>query len=85
MFVCIKITNNSKKKKKNIKKAQILFIDQNNQGKKTNIHQMSQLFEPFREVGVVTGPFPFAVQQKGTEHFITCNIGKAFQIYQVCV
>ena len=42
---------------------------------------MSQLFAPYRAVGLVTDSTPYALVKRGKEHFINCSVGNAFQIY----
>lgn len=43
------------------------------------------IFEPFRAIGYITTNVPFSVQRLGTETFVTVSVGKAFQVYNVCV
>ena len=42
---------------------------------------MSQLFEPFRAIGVICDGCPAAVQQRGTETFVAVAVGRACQLY----
>ena len=39
------------------------------------------LFCPFRALGYITAPVPFAVQRRGRETFVTVSVGKAWQCY----
>ena len=40
----------------------------------------SQLFAPFRALGLITGEIPFLIDRRGTENFITLACEKSFQI-----
>ena len=41
------------------------------------------LYAPYKAVGIVTDGKPFAVNQLGTETFLTVSIGSVFQVYRV--
>jgi U3 small nucleolar RNA-associated protein 21 len=45
------------------------------------VSAMSQLFAPFRAIGVVCDDVPAAVQQRGTETFVAVAIGRSFQLF----
>ncbi|CBZ53894.1 hypothetical protein NCLIV_036760 [Neospora caninum Liverpool] len=42
----------------------------------------SVLFHPVRMLGKVTEAVPFGLARLGTEHFITCSSGRAFQVFE---
>ncbi|KYF46612.1 WD domain, G-beta repeat-containing protein [Toxoplasma gondii TgCatPRC2] len=42
----------------------------------------SVLFHPVRMLGKVTEAVPFGLARLGTEHFITCSTGRAFQVFE---
>jgi hypothetical protein len=44
---------------------------------------MSQVFYPFRAIGLYCDSIPFALQKRGSETFIATSIEKTFQIYNV--
>lgn len=46
-------------------------------------YNSSQLFAPFRSLGVISNGIPFFVDRRGTENFVTLVSGKSFQIYHV--
>eukprot|EP00727_Mastigamoeba_balamuthi_P010873 m51a1_g6408 putative uncharacterized wd repeat-containing (1997) ;mRNA; f:252935-263037 len=41
----------------------------------------SQIYTPFRALGLLSGAAPFAVQQRGTENYVTVPCEKSFHIY----
>ena len=41
----------------------------------------ASLFYPFRALGYVSEPVPFATQRRGTKTFVTVSAGKAWQTY----
>lgn len=45
----------------------------------------SQLFAPFRSLGVISNDIPFVLNRRGTENFVTLVSGKSFQIYHVFI
>lgn len=44
---------------------------------------MSQIFRPYRALGLVSERIPFALQHHGNETFITTSLGKNFHTYNV--
>ena len=44
----------------------------------------SRLFTPLRALGLVTANVPFAVQARGSDHFVTTTVGDAYHVYNVC-
>jgi U3 small nucleolar RNA-associated protein 21 len=50
--------------------------------KKKNCATMSQLFAPFRAIGVVSDDVACAVATLGREHFVTTAVGTAFHVYE---
>jgi hypothetical protein len=44
---------------------------------------MSQVFYPFRAIGLYCDSIPFAIEKRGTETFVAASIEKTFQIYNV--
>ncbi|KAK8799570.1 hypothetical protein WA158_006119 [Blastocystis sp. Blastoise] len=45
-------------------------------------NQGSNLLLPYKSVGLITEDLPFAVNQLGTETFITVSLGRSFQVYK---
>lgn len=43
----------------------------------------SQLFAPFRSLGLITGEVPFLLERRGTENFVTLACEKSFQVLNV--
>lgn len=43
----------------------------------------SQLFAPFRALGLITGDVPFLLERRGTENFVTLACEKSFQVLNV--
>ena len=43
----------------------------------------SQLFTPFRAIGLITNEVPFVLQSKGIENFAITCIGDSYHIYKV--
>ena len=43
----------------------------------------SQIFRPYRALGLVTDSTPFALQHVDGETFVTLSLGKSFQLYNV--
>lgn len=43
----------------------------------------SQLFSPFRALGLVTNHVPLAVQAQGTENLIATAVGSSYHVYNV--
>ncbi len=41
----------------------------------------SDLFQSYRAIGHITDSTPFHLKKLGADHFITCSIGKAWQIF----
>eukprot|EP00798_Chlamydomonas_sp_ICE-L_P015273 gene15273-21355_t len=39
------------------------------------------IFKPFRALGYITGPVPFAVQRRGKETYVTVSVGTSWQVY----
>ena len=39
------------------------------------------MYQPFRQIGVVNGDLPLAVQKRGQQYFITSAVDNHFQIY----
>jgi hypothetical protein len=44
----------------------------------------SQIFHPFRVLGLITDEIPFILQQRALESYITVCTGKSYQIFNVC-
>jgi len=55
-------------------KSKKLRVEENNDS--------SQLFVPFRAIGLVTTDIPFVLQSRGNEHFVICGIGHSFHVYR---
>ncbi len=43
----------------------------------------SDLFQSYRALGFVTDSTPFHLKRLGVEHYVTCSIGKAWQVFNV--
>ena len=43
----------------------------------------SQIFAPFRVLGLIAGDVPFVLQRRGTENFVTLACEKSFQVLNV--
>ena len=43
----------------------------------------SRVLSPFRAVGFISNHVALSIQIRGTEHFVTTAVGKAFHIYNV--
>eukprot|EP00043_Microstomoeca_roanoka_P019431 m.218630 g.218630 ORF g.218630 m.218630 type:complete len:933 (-) comp16994_c1_seq1:59-2857(-) len=41
----------------------------------------SLLFQPYRAVGYITSHVPFALQARGSDHFVTTVVGHAYHVY----
>ena len=42
---------------------------------------VAPVFEPYRALGHITGPVPFSVHRRGRDAFVTCAIGRTWQLY----